>query len=148
MSAVSHVHCSVSQTRFCRTAATPEETVIRIPRYMQKRIESVKQTRGKNKISTVKAGKLLIQCKNPVLNQSAGYTLGKFEQPVLCSKGWKHNKSFGDYFSINNIKTVAPFVTQSQDEDAEQKAPVTFSNLRICKELVEALDSIRGITVS
>ncbi|XP_033497378.1 putative ATP-dependent RNA helicase DDX28 [Epinephelus lanceolatus] len=142
MSAVSHAHCSVSQTRFCRTAATPEETVIRIPRYMQKRIESVKQTRGKNKISTVKAGKLLIQCKNPVLNQSAGYTLGKFEQPVLCSKGWKHNKSFGDYFSINNIKTVAPFVTESQDEDAEQKAPVTFSNLRICKELVEALDSI------
>ncbi|XP_040895663.1 probable ATP-dependent RNA helicase DDX28 [Toxotes jaculatrix] len=137
------VTCSVSQARFCRTAATPEETVvIRVPRYIQKRLESVKQTRGKNKISTVRAGKILIQSKNPELNQSAGYILGKFEQPSLCSKGWKHSKSFGDYFTINNIKTVAPYVTESQKEDDEQKTSVTFNNLHICKELVEALDRL------
>lgn len=127
--------------RFCQTA-TPEETVIRVPRYIQKRVETMKQTRGKNKINTIKAGKLLIQSKNPDLNQSAGYTMGKFEQPVLCSKGWKHDKSFGDYFTINNIRTVAPFVVENQNEDVEQKASVTFDKLRVCKELVEALGNL------
>ncbi|XP_075966351.1 putative ATP-dependent RNA helicase DDX28 [Anarhichas minor] len=140
VSACCRVHRCVSQTRYCRTAATPEETVIRIPRSMQRRVENVKQTRGQNKINTIKAGKLLIQGKNPDLNQSVGFTLGKFEQLSLCSKGWKHNKSFGDYFTINNIKTVAPFV--AENEDVEKKASVTFNNLHICKELVEALDSV------
>lgn len=107
---------------------------------MQKRVDNVKQTRGKNKINTIKAGKLLIQSKNPDLNQSAGYILGKFEQPALCSKGWKHNKSFGDYFTINNIRATAPFVAENQKEDVEQKT--SFKNFRICKELVEALHNV------
>ncbi|XP_054474439.1 probable ATP-dependent RNA helicase DDX28 [Anoplopoma fimbria] len=142
VSSCCRVRGSVSQTRCCRTAAPPEETVIRVPRYMQRRVESVKQTRGQYKINTIKAGKLLIQGKNPDLNQSAGFTQGKFEQLTLCSKGWKHNKSFGDYFTINNIKAVAPFVAENPDEDAEQKASVTFNDLRICEGLVEALDNI------
>lgn len=134
-------HGPSSQVRFYHATAPPEETaVIRVPRYMQKRVDNVKQIRGKNKINTIKAGKLLIQSKNPDLNQSAGYILGKFEQPVLCSKGWKHNKSFGDYFTINNIKAVAPFVAENLKEQVEQK--VSFKNLRICKELVEALHNI------
>ncbi|KAM7423839.1 hypothetical protein PAMA_000281 [Pampus argenteus] len=137
MSACCRVRCSVSQTRFCQTVST----VIRVPRYVQKRVEDVKQTRGKNKISTIKAGRLLIQSKNPVLNQSAGYILGKFEEPVLSSKGWKHIKSFNDYFTINNTKAVAPFVAEEQ-KDAKEKTPVTFDKLHICKELVETLDSI------
>ncbi|CAJ1048981.1 probable ATP-dependent RNA helicase DDX28 [Xyrichtys novacula] len=147
LSAICRVQCSLYQSRFCQTASKPEETpVIRIPRYMQQKIENVKQTRGKNKIPTVKAGKLLIQSKNPVLNQSAGYILGKFEQPVLSSKGWKHNKSFGDYFTINNIKDVAPFVAESQTEDSTEQTTTTtteaFSKLRICKELLEVLNSM------
>lgn len=143
LSAGCRVHRFYSLTRSCQTAATSEEiAVIRIPRDMQKRVDNVKQTRGKNKISTIKAGKLLIQSRNPVLNQSAGYILGKFEQPVLCSKGWKNSKSFGDYFTINNIKTVAPFVAGNQKEDVEQKPSVTFSKLHICKELVEVLEKM------
>lgn len=135
-----HAFCTVGQIRFCETAV--KTAVIRIPRYMQERVENVKQTRGKNKINTIKAGKLLIQSKNPVLNQSVGYILGKFEEPSLSSKGWKHNKSFGDYFCINNIRSVAPFVAGNQKEDDEQTTSGTFQNLRICKELVEALDTI------
>ncbi|XP_051235381.1 probable ATP-dependent RNA helicase DDX28 [Dicentrarchus labrax] len=134
---------SVSQTRFCRTATKPEGTaVIRVPRYLQKRVENVKQTGGQNKIRTVKAGKLLIQSKNPELNQSVGYMLGKFQEPILCSKGWKHYKSFGDHFTINNIKAVAPFVADNQKEGVEQKPLATFKNFHICKELVEILENI------
>lgn len=126
-----------SHTPLDHTAEQQEETqIIRIPRYMQKRVENVKQTRGKNKINTIRAGKLLIHSRNPDLNQSAGYILGKFEEPRLCSKGWKHNKSFGDYFIINNVKASAPFVAENR-EDVDEKT--TFKNLRVCEELVETL---------
>lgn len=137
VSARCSVHASL-HARFYQTEEG-ESVVIRIPRYLQKRVDNAKQTRGKNKINTIKAGKLLIQSKNPDLNQSVGYTLGKFEQPTLCSKGWKHKKSFGDNFTINNIKAVAPFVTEKQEEDVDQQ---TFKNLRISTELVEALHNI------
>ncbi|XP_076012428.1 putative ATP-dependent RNA helicase DDX28 [Genypterus blacodes] len=136
------VRYSLCLIRPRHTAAAPDDTVvIRVPRSMQKRVENVKQMRGQSKINTIKAGKLLIQSKNPLLNQSAGYALGKFETPVLSSKGWKHNKSFGDYFCINNTKTVAPFVTETQQaENDTQRKIVTFSKLHICKGLVETLN--------
>lgn len=106
-------------------------------------VEHVKQVRGKNKVNTIKAGKLLIKSKNPELNQSAGYTLGKFEHPHLSSKGWKHNKSFGDYFTVNNTQRTPPFVTEIQDEEGdklkEKSKPITFHNLHLCPDLVEAL---------
>lgn len=138
-----HAHGTISTFRTCQTSASTETAVIRIPKYMQKQIENVKQVRGVNKITTIKAGKLLIQSKNPQLNQSASYTLGKFELPVLSSKGWKHNKSFGDYFTINNTQHVPPFVTERQLEESEKpKKSVTFHNLHLCRELVEALSSV------
>lgn len=117
--------------RFCQTVGD-DTTVIRVPRNLQKRVDTVKQTLGKNKISNIKAGKLLIQSRNPSRNQSAGYVLGKFEQPTLCSKGWKHNKSIGDHFTINNVTAVAPFIVKAVDQPS-------FKNLPICKELLEAL---------
>uniref|UniRef100_A0A668AHN4 DEAD (Asp-Glu-Ala-Asp) box polypeptide 28 n=1 Tax=Myripristis murdjan TaxID=586833 RepID=A0A668AHN4_9TELE len=137
------IRSSVGQIRLCQSSVkTGEPVVIRVPRHMQKRVENVKQMRGKSKINTIKAGRLLIQSKNPERNQSAGYILGKFEQPVLSSKGWKHNKSFGDYFSINSTKTVAPFVTKTQQEENDKPGELmTFNNFRICKELVEVLNN-------
>lgn len=134
---VSRSNNASPSVRFSQTAGG-DPPVIRVPRNLQKHVDTVKQTRGKNKISTTKAGKLLIQSRNPSRNQSAGYTLGKFEQPTLCSKGWKHSKSFGDHFTINNVKSVAPFLLEHQ-EDMDQQA---FKSLRLCKELVEALHNI------
>ncbi|XP_077374304.1 putative ATP-dependent RNA helicase DDX28 isoform X2 [Festucalex cinctus] len=128
---------------FSVCAASPEEIpVIRVPRSTQNRIENVKQTRGRNNINTSKAGKLLIQSRNASLNQSAGYTHGKFDEPTLCSKGWKHKKSFGDYFTVNNIKSVAPFVFGSGQEEDIKKPVKTFHKLHISKELVETLERL------
>lgn len=134
------VRCSSNAAppvRFCQTLGG-NIPVIRVPRNLQKRIDTVKEIRGKDKINTIKAGKLLIQSRNPSRNQSAGYILGKFEQPTLCSKGWKHKKSFGDHFTINNVTAVAPFVGGHQ-KDMDQEA---FKKLRLCKELVEVLHNI------
>ncbi|XP_062327844.1 probable ATP-dependent RNA helicase DDX28 isoform X1 [Osmerus eperlanus] len=138
-----HVHGTISLYSACQTATTKESVVIRIPRYMQKQVEGVKQMRGKNKIATSKPGKLLIQSKNPQLNQSASYTLGKFEEPVLSSKGWKHNKSFGDYFIVNNTQHVPSFVSECQLEETEKKKKsVTFQNLCLSSELLEVLSTM------
>ncbi|KAL1007437.1 hypothetical protein UPYG_G00086740 [Umbra pygmaea] len=122
------------------STTTTQPVIIRIPRHTQEKIENVKQVRGKNKVNIIKAGKLLIMSKNPELNQSAGYILGKFEQPQLSSKGWKHNKSFGDYFTVNNTQTTPPFITERQNEGNKEKTKqVTFNNLHLCLDLVEAL---------
>lgn len=127
------------------TTAGSQPVVIRIPRRMQERIENINQMQSKkfDKLPTVKPGRLLIKCKNPQLNQSVGYTLGKFEQPVLTSKGWKSNKALGDYFSINSIQSAPPSVLKQKDEgDGSASVPQkTFNCFNICPELVETLHS-------
>ncbi|KPP60088.1 putative ATP-dependent RNA helicase DDX28 [Scleropages formosus] len=118
--------------------------VVRVPRRLQERAENVKQARRPRTamVSTVRAGKLLIKSKNPQLNQSAAYTLGKFEEPVLVSKGWKHKKSFGDYFTINSTQDLPPFLTRRCPEHPgheDPKQPITFQSLKLCPEIVELL---------
>lgn len=110
---------------------------------MQDRIDSVKQVKRKNldKVATVKAGRLLIKSKNPLLNQYVSYTLGKFEEPVLTSKGWKNTKTFGDYFTINSTQSAPPFLPESKEEDKQDGHRRTFSHLRLSSELVETLRS-------
>lgn len=127
------------------STATSERVIIRVPRRMQERIDSVEQVKRKNlkKVTTVRAGRLLIKSKNPLLNQSVSYTLGKFEEPVLTSKGWKNNKSFGDYFTINSTQSSPPFLHESKEENKQdgQSQRRTFSHLHVSPELVETLQS-------
>ncbi|ROL52728.1 putative ATP-dependent RNA helicase DDX28 [Anabarilius grahami] len=127
------------------TTASSQPVVIRIPRRMQERIEDIKQMQSKkfDRLPTVKPGRLLIRSKNPQLNQSVGYTLGKFEQPVLTSKGWKSNKALGDYFSINSIQSAPPSMLKQKDvsNDTASAPKKTFNCFNICPELVETLHS-------
>lgn len=127
------------------TTASSQPVVIRIPRPMQEHIENVKHMQSKkfDRLPTVKPGRLLIKSKNPQLNQSVGYTLGKFEQPVLTSKGWKSNKSLGDYFSINSIQSAPPSMLKQKDKgnDTASTTKNTFNCFHICPELVETLHS-------
>lgn len=127
------------------TAASSQPVVIRIPRHMQERIEDIKQMQRKNfdRLPTVKPGRLLIRSKNPQLNQSVGYTLGKFEQPVLTSKGWKSNKALGDYFTINSIQSAPPSILKQKEKgnDSASTPKKTFNCFNICPELVETLHS-------
>ncbi|KAK6480161.1 putative ATP-dependent RNA helicase DDX28 [Huso huso] len=157
MPALKLLRSHTASTAGCRFFATKrgvtsasdgkQETVIRIPRQMQARIDNVKQIKGKRleKVSTTKAGKLLIVSKHSKLNQPASYTLGKFDRPLLASEGWKHNKSFGDFFTINSTQKDLPFVTVAGGKEAEEKGvekAVTFKSLGLCQELTEALQAM------
>ncbi|XP_057193493.1 probable ATP-dependent RNA helicase DDX28 isoform X2 [Triplophysa rosa] len=141
-----HIDAMFASVRKMTTAASPS-VVIRIPRRMQERIENIKQVQSKrtNKLPTVKAGRLLIKSKNPQLNQSVGYTLGKFEQPALASKGWKSKEAPGDYFTINSIQSAPPFMVKHEGEDNDTAGHKTFECFHICPELVETLQSLNII---
>lgn len=134
--------CSIVRRQ--KSTATSEPVIIRVPRRMQDGIDSVKEVKRKNldKVATVKAGRLLIKSKNPLLNQSVSYTLGKFEEPVLTSKGWKNNKSFGDYFTINSTQSAPPSLPEFKEENKQDgQNPRTFSHLHLSSELIETLQS-------
>ncbi|XP_036399879.1 probable ATP-dependent RNA helicase DDX28 [Megalops cyprinoides] len=139
--------CSLCDFEFAKvramaTTTTTQPVVIRIPRRMQIQMENDDMKRKRvQKVNTVRPGKLLIVSKNPKLNQSVGHALGKFEQPLLTSKGWKHSKSFGDYFTVNNTKDVAPFITERPQEEKEEATSktVTFKSFKLLPEIVEAL---------
>ncbi|KAF7688052.1 probable ATP-dependent RNA helicase DDX28 [Silurus meridionalis] len=138
---VQDLFCSIGG---CRTSsATSEPVIIRVPRRLQNRLDSVKQVKRKTlaQVATVKAGRLLIKSKNPTLNQSVSYTLGKFEEPVLTSKGWNNNKSFGDYFIINSTQSAPPFLPELKEENKQDGSEHrrTFSHLRLSPQLVEIL---------
>ncbi|XP_062405181.1 probable ATP-dependent RNA helicase DDX28 [Sardina pilchardus] len=130
---------SSGSSRPMSTTST-EPVVIRIPKLTQDRIETTRQIKRRTeKVPLIKPGKLLIKSKNPQLNQSVGYTFGKFEEARLCSRGWKHNKSCGDYFTINSIQTVPPFVTEFEQSDLDPDKSITFNTFHVRQELVEIL---------
>ncbi|KAG7261267.1 hypothetical protein CRUP_005268 [Coryphaenoides rupestris] len=138
-------------SRLSHTSSNKEMVVIRVPKNTQRRIDSAKELKVKRRRSSqegrglalVRAGKLLIHSKNPERNQSAGFMYGSFEQTPLSSKGWKHSKSFGDYFTINNTKSVAPFIVTAGKNQPEEGVRAwsgpEFGQLCITKELVDTL---------
>ncbi|CAG4949446.1 unnamed protein product [Colias eurytheme] len=61
----------------------------------------------------------IISCKRPEFNHYEGQTYGKFEVINLASKGWLHDKSKGDYFSIYgnaSKKDLGPVFKKSFEE--------------------------------
>uniref|UniRef100_W5NM50 DEAD (Asp-Glu-Ala-Asp) box polypeptide 28 n=2 Tax=Lepisosteus oculatus TaxID=7918 RepID=W5NM50_LEPOC len=122
-----------------------EQTVIRVPRWMQERIDSVEKVKSKQfrKVITARPGKMLVVSRRPQFSQPSSHTLGKFETPLLASRGWKHKKSFGDYFTINNTQDAPPFIMEDQKGEKEEgKSKVTFKSLHLFTELVETLQAM------
>lgn len=93
--------------------------VIHLPRRTQQFLES-REKKQAAAIQLPRAGKLLISSRRRELNQFSGETRGKWEEPPLVSRGWKHRQSRGDYFTISRQReqrhwpeTAEPFHTLS-----------------------------------
>ncbi|XP_006010709.1 probable ATP-dependent RNA helicase DDX28 [Latimeria chalumnae] len=116
----------------------PSESVIRVPRNLQRRADSLRQLQKSEplRFRPSRPGRLLIACRRPAANQTLGYTCGKFEGPSLASKGWKHRKAFGDYFVIN------PGHQGNHPAVEEDKKASTFGSLGLCSPLIEALETL------
>ncbi|KAI8484299.1 putative ATP-dependent RNA helicase ddx28 [Branchiostoma belcheri] len=78
------------------------QNVIRIPQYLNRRLDQIKKAKslGKNSVPLARPGRIIISCKRKEFNHYGGQSLGKFDIPTLASQGWKHKKSVGDHFTI------------------------------------------------
>lgn len=77
--------------------------------------------------------KLIISCKRPQYNFYSDTVYKKFDDTMLASTGWNHNKSKGDWFAVH----------PNLNECYENVTPFTALNLH--SDLVEALQK-QGIT--
>ncbi|GJQ84529.1 hypothetical protein Trydic_g20026 [Trypoxylus dichotomus] len=92
--------------------------------------------RGIKELSTLAArpkslnleSKLIISCRNKKLNFYSDQTYDKLDNVPLASKGWLHNKSRGDYF------TILPNL------DDFDKPNIELRDLNIHSQLIEVLN--------
>ncbi|XP_046609779.1 probable ATP-dependent RNA helicase DDX28 isoform X1 [Neodiprion virginianus] len=84
------------------------------------------------KIQPKRRPPIVIKCKNESLNYTAGRTYEKFKPIPLASKGWRHNKSVGDYFVV--------YPDYIQPEPALDNTELaSFEELGLNKQLIENL---------
>ncbi|XP_042201917.1 probable ATP-dependent RNA helicase DDX28 [Callorhinchus milii] len=122
--------------------------IIRFPQGFRLNVEQRKRPKKDRALGVrlTRPGRLLIQGRQPDLDQSARHSFGKFDPVPLVSKGWKHRKAAGDYFTINKTQSRPPVSPESgAEEGTPGENPQTFRSLGLCGELVEAL-ARSGIT--
>jgi len=118
----------------------PPKPVITVPIPVEKRalkrhqkIENLAKQRDKEKL---KNKPLVISCKRKELNHRQGQTYGKNSEVPLASGGWKHNKSYDDYFTINSFQPI-----KAQHFVKNNEPSPKFSDLDIHPDLVKALEN-------
>lgn len=84
------------------------------------------------KLKSKEQGRLIISCKRKEYNFYSGMTYNKFDN-VLTSKGWTHNKSKGDHF------TILPNLEQVYEETKP------FNNIGVHPNIVDVLTN-QGIS--
>jgi ATP-dependent RNA helicase DDX28 len=82
----------------------------------------------------------LITCKNKEFNLYLDQKKATKpdDQIVLASKGWQHQKSKGDYFTIHATKSA----------DNVLQNGTNFSELNLDKQLIKNLEEIHDITIA
>ncbi|XP_069848692.1 probable ATP-dependent RNA helicase DDX28 [Dipodomys merriami] len=90
-------------------AADEPLPVVRIPRTWQRRQEQ-RQSRRRSlpQPVLVRPGPLLVSARRREFNQPARLTLSQWESAPLASRGWRHRRARGDYFSIERAQQEAP----------------------------------------
>ncbi|CAH1263418.1 DDX28 [Branchiostoma lanceolatum] len=106
----------------CYVSEAARQNVIRIPQYLNRRLDQIKKAKslGKNSVPLARPGRIVISCKRKEFNHYGGQTLGKFDVPALASKGWKHKKSVGDHFTIVGY-TKNPALLPVPEEEGTDK---------------------------
>ncbi|XP_063801338.1 probable ATP-dependent RNA helicase DDX28 [Pseudophryne corroboree] len=113
--------------------STAELPVIRLPRRTELWLESREKQNQSETVFAPRGGKLLISTRRRELVQLSRDICGKWEQPALVSRGWKHSQSHGDYFTINRQRDQRPW---PETED-------TFEPLQLHPSLLEALHALK-----
>ncbi|XP_073406892.1 probable ATP-dependent RNA helicase DDX28 [Dendrobates tinctorius] len=127
---VPHVHTWSPALRcFFRGFAASDLPVIQLPRRTQQYLERRERT---GPMRAPRAGRLLISSRRQELNQFSGETCGRWEEPALVSRGWKHRLAGGDHFTIHRQREQRPW---PETED-------TFHSLSLDPRVVSALETL------
>ncbi|XP_047385464.1 probable ATP-dependent RNA helicase DDX28 [Sciurus carolinensis] len=113
----------------------PEEplTVVRIPRALQRRQAQRRSgCQSAKRPVLVRPGPLLVSARRPELNQPARLTLGRWECATLASRGWRHRRAHGDYFSIERAQLDVPALRHLSSQDS-------FADLGLESRVLRAL---------
>nr|XP_054758557.1 probable ATP-dependent RNA helicase DDX28 [Lytechinus pictus] len=132
---------------FMSTRPSPDIPIIRIPKALQKKVQTIQkgQRKGpikwKGMIFTARPGTEIISSKRKEYNHYLNQTYQKLSPPKLASQGWKSSKSRGDYFNILAYKGN-PSITKTQENEAEtaDKKPQTFQDLKLHPSVMRGLD--------
>ncbi|KAJ9585311.1 hypothetical protein L9F63_002896, partial [Diploptera punctata] len=76
---------------------------------------------------------LRISCKRAEFNQYAGHTYGKFDNIPLASKGWRHSRSRGDYFTIHGYQQNPAIIDPTESNKG-------FGDIGINENIVRILE--------
>ncbi|XP_036607352.1 probable ATP-dependent RNA helicase DDX28 [Trichosurus vulpecula] len=128
----------------CRGLASEEPReplpVIRVPQPLQLRRGAGARGGSAPRAAVLRPGPLLIAARRPEFSQPARLTLGSWERAPLASRGWKHRRSRGDYFSIERTHRGTPALPAGAEEGAaEQDAGAGFAALGLQPRVLEAL---------
>ncbi|XP_019631042.1 PREDICTED: probable ATP-dependent RNA helicase DDX28 [Branchiostoma belcheri] len=129
------------------------QNVIRIPQYLNRRLDQIKKAKslGKNSVPLARPGRIIISCKRKEFNHYGGQSLGKFDIPTLASQGWKHKKSVGDHFTIVGYTKNPALLPEEKDTDKEKvvageggdRPLTTFGGLPLEEGILEGLRSMK-----
>ncbi|XP_077993665.1 putative ATP-dependent RNA helicase DDX28 [Glandiceps talaboti] len=130
-------------TRKSSTATSPDN-VIRIPKPITKKLEKQIGQPGpfkfRGRLFIGRPGKQIITAKRPEFNHYQNQFYDKFKPPKLASDGWKHKKSYGDYFTINSTRGN-PAIPNNSEESYAGVIP-SFSTFQLHESVMNGLKSM------
>ncbi|XP_067131754.1 probable ATP-dependent RNA helicase DDX28 [Centruroides vittatus] len=108
----------------CTNYSLNDAPVITVPAYMKTKLKALKKKTELQKIEEIRKKSRggnrsvpIIQCKRSEFNHYLGQVYDKYEAIALASKGWKHRKSVGDYFTINGYGENPSIYNENFDEE-------------------------------
>ncbi|XP_073515397.1 probable ATP-dependent RNA helicase DDX28 [Phyllobates terribilis] len=114
-----------------RRFAASNLPVIHLPTRTQQYLERREQQLA-GSVQAPRAGRLLIRSRRRDLSQFSGETCGRWEEPALVSRGWKHRLASGDYFTI----------TRQREQRLWPETEETFHSLSLDPRVVSALEAL------
>ncbi|XP_071542618.1 probable ATP-dependent RNA helicase DDX28 [Panulirus ornatus] len=120
-----HLQC-FHRTQIRWTSTQAQLPVISIPVTVAAKLERQKQMKKKQEWELQRKqsymgdkSTLMISCKRKEFNHYRGQTYNKFTEVPLASKGWRHRKSAGDYFTINSYSGNPAFKQFQEGHELE-----------------------------
>uniref|UniRef100_A0A2P2IA97 RNA helicase n=1 Tax=Hirondellea gigas TaxID=1518452 RepID=A0A2P2IA97_9CRUS len=124
-------------TILTNNVVVPRETlpIITVPLNYTKKILRIKEAKEKQQRQKeyMLSKRVVISCKNKMMNFYQGQTYSKFDQVPLASQGWMKRKSNGDTFTIHATGKNPALLSED----------VSFAELGLCPEIVTALRSMK-----